>query len=256
MVEPDKTTMGGESESFHTTCWSDIQDAQRSIESDKKDIIGKLLTRYWKPVYCYLRRKGYNNEHAKDLTQGFFHEIVLGRNLIQEAEETRGRFRTFLLTALDRYVANVYRQETSKKRTPMGRMVTLEAPELLNLPSAQALEEPSQIFHYTWATNLLDEVLTKVENEFCRTGKVTHWEIFREKVLAPLLYHTELPSLDEICAKYGVEGASKASNMIVTVKRRFRSVLRRSLRQLVHSDSEVEEEYADLLKILSKNRAR
>lgn len=256
MVEPDKTTMGRESESFHTTCWSDIQDAQKCVEIGKKEIISKLLTRYWKPVYCYLRRKGYNNEHAKDLTQGFFHEIVLGRNLIQEADEKKGRFRTFLLTALDRYVANVYRQETAKKRSPMGRMVTLEAPELLNLPSAQSLEEPSQIFHYTWATNLLDEVLTKVENEFCRTGKVTHWEIFREKVLAPLLHNTEPPALAEICDKYGVERESKASNMIVTVKRRFRSVLRRSLRQVVHSDSEVEEEYAELLKILSKNRAR
>lgn len=256
MAEPDTTAMGGESKSFQTTYWPEIYDAKRSAERHKKEIIGKLLTKYWKPVYCYLRRKGYDNEQAKDLTQGFFHEIVLGRNLIQQSEEARGRFRTFLLTALDRYVVSVYQRKTAKKRTPTGTMVQLETAELLNLPVAQAEAKPDQLFHYVWAVSLLDQVIAKVKDECYSTDKKTHWKVFRAKVLAPVFDNVTAPSLREICTKYGVENESKASNMIVTVKRRFRAVLRRCLRQFVQSDSEIDGEFTELLEILSKSRAR
>ena len=112
----DKTTMGGAKHTFQTTLWSEIQNVKTLDEDKRQIIIGNFLKKYWKPVYCYIRRKGYDNEPAKDLTQGFFHEIVLGHNLIQQADQTKGRFRTFLLTTLDRYVTNVYRRETAQKR--------------------------------------------------------------------------------------------------------------------------------------------
>ena len=68
--------MGGKNEAFQTTRWSEIRNAQSPAVERKREIIDKLLTRYWKPVYCYLRRKGYDNEEAKDLVQGFFTEKV------------------------------------------------------------------------------------------------------------------------------------------------------------------------------------
>lgn len=96
--------MGGYDSRFYTTCWTVIADSNTDDETRNRLIINDLLSRYWKPVCCYLRRKGHDNESAKDLTQGFFCEIVLGRELIKKANKRKGRFRTFLLTALDRYV--------------------------------------------------------------------------------------------------------------------------------------------------------
>lgn len=256
MSEADTTAMGGEGKSFQTTYWPEIRDAKSSAESRRKEIIGKLLTRYWKPVYCYLRRKGYNNEQAKDLTQGFFHEIVLGRDLIQRSEEAKGRFRTFLLTALDRYVVSVYQHDTAKKRAPRSVILRLETPELPDLPAAQKEARPDQLFHYAWAVELLDQVIAKVKEECLGTNKGIHWEVFRAKVLAPVFENVPSPSLKEVCAKYGVENEAKASNMIVTVKRRFRLLLRRFLRQFVQSESEIEREFVELLEILSKSGAR
>ena len=87
------TDMGGAGQAFLTTHWSIIENVGSSDEDRNQALIGLLLSKYWKPVYCYLRRKGYDNEQAKDLTQGFFHEVVLGRNLIQKADQSRGRFR-------------------------------------------------------------------------------------------------------------------------------------------------------------------
>ena len=69
MSRDDQTTMGGGQVQFLTTHWSLIE----TVDSDEKDenraLIGSLLKQYWKPAYCYLRRHGYGNEEAKDLTQ-------------------------------------------------------------------------------------------------------------------------------------------------------------------------------------------
>lgn len=88
----DYTDMGGTGEVFLTTHWSLIEDI-KSKEDRNEALISLLLERYWKPVYCYLRQKGHNNEQAKDLTQDFFHEVVLNRNLLGRAEQCKGRFR-------------------------------------------------------------------------------------------------------------------------------------------------------------------
>ena len=97
----ERTSMGGEDGRFHTTAWTQLINLTRQDVKAARDELSGLLGRYWKPVYCYLRRKGHDNETAKDLTQGFFAEVVIGRNLARQADPARGKFRTFLLTALD-----------------------------------------------------------------------------------------------------------------------------------------------------------
>ena len=75
--------MGGVEHKFQKTRWSEIHDAKTLDETRRRAAVGCLMQKYWKPVYCYLRQKRYDNESAKDLTQGFFQEIVLGRELVQ-----------------------------------------------------------------------------------------------------------------------------------------------------------------------------
>ena len=72
MRHDDYTNIGGTGEAFLTTHWSLINEAGSSDEEKNRTLVSLLLSRYWKPVYCYLRRKGFDNEKAKDLTQGFF----------------------------------------------------------------------------------------------------------------------------------------------------------------------------------------
>jgi DNA-directed RNA polymerase specialized sigma24 family protein len=247
--------MGGAKGSFETTRWTQIQKAKTYHQQRRKASVNNLLNRYWKPVYCYLMHKGYGNEDAKDLTQGFFCEIVLGRELIQQADRAKGRFRTFLLTALDRYVTSVYRKETARKRLPEHGLVRLEVGELPDLPIAESKATPELAFNYTWATSLLDQVLGMIKIEYCSTGRDAYWGLFHATVVAPILDNTEAPALTELCRKYGIESEKKASNMTITVKRRFSTALKRHLRQFVQSDSEVEDELRTLIQILSKGGA-
>lgn len=255
MIHSYKTSMGGENEAFQTTCWSEIHDAQRCKGAHRREIINKLLKRYWKPIYCYLRHKGYDNESAKDLTQGFFHEIVLGRDLVQQHDETKGRFRTFLLTALDRYVVSAHRAETATGRRPKDGLVSLQSFDEASLPMPSEGMKPDEAFAYVWASVLLDEVLAQVEQECSQEGKEAYWAVFCARVLEPIMDGTEPPSLAELCKHLGIDIETKASNMIVTVKRRFQAAMRRQLFQHVNSDVEVKQEIWDLMEILSKTHA-
>jgi RNA polymerase sigma-70 factor (ECF subfamily) len=249
------TTMGGQENAFQVTRWSEMRKARTHDEQRRQASINNLIQRYWKPVYCYLRRKGCSNDDAKDLTQGFFCEVVLGRNLIQQADEAKGRFRTFLLTALDRYVTSVHRKESARKRRPEAGLLSFESEGLPEMPADQAEASPEHAFYYAWATNILDEVLAEIQMEYCSTGRSIHWEAFRRKILSPIFDCAEEPSLSVICRECGIDSEKQASNMIVTVKRRFATILRRVLRRHVQSERQVEEEFGQLLKALCQGHA-
>jgi len=247
--------MGGPNEAFLTTHWSDILSARTEDEDRRQAAVSQLLTGYWKPVYCYLRRKGKSNEDAKDLTQGFFVEVVLGRKLIQKADQAKGKFRTLLLTALDRYVTSVYRAATAKKRRPADGLLSFDAIGALNIPEPAAASTPEQAFHCAWASALLDAVLDELKNTYVQTGRAAHWEIFRGRVLDPIMAGREPTPLAELCARHGVPDEVKASNMVVTVKRRFQAILKRHVRQFVDSDEDVDAEIDELMGILANSGA-
>ena len=127
--------------------------------------------------------------------------------------------------------------------------------KLSDMPIANLKLCPDQVFHYAWATNLLDQVFAMVKKEYYTTGRAEYWEVFQATVVAPILDNTEAPSLTDLCEKYGIESEKKASNMTITVKRRFSTALKHHLRQFVDFDSEVEDELRALIEILSKGGA-
>ena len=243
--------MGGSKGVFPTTHWSLLEEAKTYDDVRQRLVMETLVKTYWKPVYCYLRRKGYANEPAKDLTQGFFHELVIGRELVQQADQAKGRFRTFLLTSLDNYVISAYRNRTRKKRYPKGHVVALSAYDHGSLPLASQYMRPDEAFTYVWASTLLDDVLEEVKDLCHKDDMDAHWKLFFARVVDPILNGTEPDSLGELCNQIGLKSKAKASNMIVTVKRRFQSAMRDRVRRYVDSDEDVDQEIHDLMKILS-----
>lgn len=246
MGRDDYTDMGGTAEVFLTTHWSLIEQAGKTEDDRNRALVGLLMQRYWKPVYCYLRRKGYDNEEAKDLTQGFFHQVVWRRDLIGKADQSKGRFRSFMLSALNHYVINVRESETARKRIPKERLVPLEMVGSPELPEALMQMAPEDSFNYAWVSTLLEDVLAGVE-EACRQRELTvHWQIFKDRLLRPTLDGTNPPSMNDVCARYGIAEPTKASNMITTVKRLFQTALRKRVRSFVVSDEEVTGELAEI----------
>jgi len=251
MKNSGRTQIGGARDSFHTTHWTLVFSARTEDGARRREVEGVVLGPYWKPVYCYLRRKGYDNEKAKDLTQGFFGH-VLEKGIIQRADREKGKFRTFLLTALDRYATSVYRKETARKRMPIGGMVPLDGLDGQNLPEPAEDSSPEQAMTYALASELLDKVLAEVMADCCEEGLAIHWQVFQARVIQPIVDGMDPPSLADVCREYGIADEAKASNMAITVKRRLCKALRAHVRQLVNSDDEVDGEISDLMRILSK----
>ena len=248
----DYTDMGGVGKAFLTTHWSLIENIGATDNDKNRALIELLLKKYWKPVYCYLRRQGYSNEEAKDLTQGFFHEVVLNQNLIRKADQTKGRFRSFLLLALNRYVLKVKRDQIAQKRMPKGMLVSLDTEAMAELPRGVTTLTPEDAFTYVWVSGLLEQVLDEVRAFYTQEGKTVYWHLFRDRIVRPIMERSDQPPLDQLCTTYDISDTAKASNMMVTVKRRFQTLLIQKLRDSVMSDEETQMELEEIRGFLPK----
>ena len=232
------TAMGGLNGRFPTTEWTRIiNPAQRET------IQAELCTKYWKPLYHYLRCKGFTNAESKDLVQGFFTEKVLGREFIQKSDRTRGKFRSFLLVTIKNYAIDVQK----KNKLPQ------ELPE--NTQGTKGIGDPEAEFNRAWADDLLQEVLKELETECYKRGKIAHWGLFHEWLLEPKI-NKDQTQMSNICTKYDITSATKAYNMISNIKKRFRAILRDHLRSLADSEAEVDDEIRKFISIFSRNPAR
>ena len=225
---------------FPPTPWTMIVD--RTLQETIKD---NLIAQYWQPIYYYLRRKGHSNEKAKDLTQGFFLDVVLGRELFHKADRSRGKFRTLMLTALDRYATDVHRYH---KKRQYDKQIPIDDIQITD-PTP---DDPHKAFVYAWVTKLLDKTIKELEDECCNDGMEVHWKLFNLKFLKPVMESEKTPQLSNICDDLGINNTKKASNMIITVKRRFRQILKRHIRKIVETDDQVDQEINEIIQILSQ----
>jgi RNA polymerase sigma-70 factor (ECF subfamily) len=248
----DQTDIGGKGRAFLTTHWSLVEHIQSDGVKDR-ELIGLMLDRYWKPVYCFLRHKGYNNEEAKDLTQGFFHEIVLEKDLVERADQTKGRFRTFLLHALEQYLLNEKRKQNTQKRCPKGKLVSFDIINPPALPETVSKLEPEDSFNYAWTASMLDQVLSEVEERCLEDDLEIHWRVFQDRVVRPILENNSPLSFAEVCEKYGIDDQKKAANMVTTVKRRLQKALEQYIRNTATSDDEIQKEFAEIVQFFSKS---
>ncbi len=251
----DHTDIGGVRDEFLTTHWSVIEDVTLSEDDRNRALIGSLIESYWRPVYFYMRRRGYGCEQAKDLTQGFFHEVVLGRKLVAKADRMKVRFRSFLLVALNRYLIDVRDGHAAQKRIPQNKLVSLNQMDSPDVPEVVAKLAPDDSFNFAWISMLLEKTLEEVRAKCCEQGKTIHWHVFHDRVLQPIMDGVSAPSMKDICDRYHIEDGIKASNMIVTVKRRLQAALEQRLRKSVISDREVDSELAEIVQFLSVKRA-
>ena len=223
---------------FPTTCWTVLGDEER-----REAVRAELYQQYWDPLYCYARRRGFTRDDATDFTQGFLTEILLGREFLAKADRKRGRFRSLLVKSFQNYIGNILRK---KKISPGPEGDVSEYPVAEMIP-----QDPAAAFDYVWATKMLDGVLADLQAECQRDGLHPHWEIFEEKVMKPVLGGTAAPALEEICRRHAIRSEAQGSNMIVTIKRRFRRILVQHLTAQAGAPAETQEALDDFLGIFS-----
>lgn len=230
--------------SFLTTQWTVIRQAQCGHEPRCREALEQLCCGYWHPVYFFIRRRGYSPEQAEDLTQGFFTEL-LDKNFLGQVDRNRGRFRTFLLTAVKHYLANQWDRAHALKRGGEYQTVNFDFAVAESIFAEGAPDTPDRIYLEHWASSLLNRVLLELQREFTTTG---HPERFDS--LKPFLAG-KVPgrSYREAGESLGIsEGAVKVA--VHRMRRRFGQLLRAEIRRTVSTDAEVDEEIRFLFSAL------
>jgi RNA polymerase sigma-70 factor (ECF subfamily) len=232
---------------FPTTSWSLVIAAAGSPDDQSKKALASLCERYWYPLYAFIRRQGHEPDQARDLTQDFFVRL-LEKNYMGQADQRRGRFRAFLLTAVKHFLLNEADRASAKKRG--GEYVILPI-EFRGAEQSYQLEPahdatPEKIFERNWAVALLQTVTDQLQREFVQAGKAKHFES-----LKPMLTgESEGVRYGEIADELGLsEGAVKVA--IHRLRRRFRELLRQEVAETVADPRQVDEEIHFLAEVLA-----
>jgi RNA polymerase sigma-70 factor (ECF subfamily) len=233
------------SESFPVTRWSLVGRAGLGGEQDARRALGTLLQRYLPALRSHLvARKRIRPDDADELLQGFVAGKVLERNLIGSADQSRGKFRSFLLTALDRYVIDEQRRQAALKRRPTGDEL-----EALDQPARG--QSPSRAFDLEWARQVLADAMGRMREECQRSGRNDLWEIFQERLVLPATEGAEPMPYEALVSRYGIQSPAQASNLMITSKRMFARHLRAVVGQYVDEPGEIDAELRDLRRIAS-----
>lgn len=232
---------------FVTTHWSVVLTAGRSDTTRAHDALAKLCQTYWYPLYAYVRRRGQSPEDAQDLTQEFFARL-LEKNWVGNADQTKGRFRTFLISAMNHFLADEWDKARAQKRGGGVAPVPLQFETAETRYGVEPADPatPERVFERRWALTLLEEVLNRLRAEYAQEGKA---DLFA--ALHPCLVgeRTAQPYA-ELAAKMGVnEGTVKSA--VHRLRQRYRQLLRDEIANTVAAAEEVDEELRHLFAVLA-----
>lgn len=238
------THMGG----FETTHWSIVRAAGSDSTGRSRDALAQLCGTYWEPLYAYLRRQGHRAEDAEDLTQGFFAR-VLEKGVLDAADPTRGRFRSFLLASLRHYAANERAHAEALKRGGSVPALPLEfdGAERRYLAEPEDTATPERLFDRRWALALLDRAMVRLAAEYRQRGKHDLFESLKAHLIAP----DEGIPYSEIASRLGSsEGATRVAAH--RLRRRFGDLLRGEVARTVDTADEVEDELRHLIQAVGR----
>jgi RNA polymerase sigma-70 factor (ECF subfamily) len=234
---------------FAITRWSVVLAAGRSETVQSHAALEQLCRIYWYPLYAYVRRRGHSADDAQDLTQEFFARL-LQHKWVARADRQRGRFRSFLLSAMSHFLADEWDKARAQKRGGGAPPVPLQFDTAETRYGYEPVDTttPEQIYERRWALALLEEVLRQLRRAYEEEGKLG---LFNELSACLVGERTSLPYV-ELAGKLGLtEGAVKSA--VHRMRQRYRELLRKEIAQTVSEPGEIEEEMRYLRVVVGKN---
>lgn len=234
-----------ESNGFNTTHWSIVLKAGQAGSKEQANALSQLCEDYWYPVYSFLRRKGNTSENAKDLTQSFFVHLIK-RNSFASLDPQKGKFRSFLLSAVKNFSKDDVRKRTSIKRGGEACIVSMDAAEgesRFELEPKEPLT-PEIHFHRNWVTVLLERVMKILAKEQQNAGKGRIFEMLKPHIGKS----HKAPKYAVIADDLGMseEAIKKA---VQRLRQRYGFLLRSEIANTVSSADQVEEEINGLFEV-------
>jgi RNA polymerase sigma-70 factor (ECF subfamily) len=230
---------------FATTRWSLVAAAGDPAAPRAREALADLCRAYWFPVYAYARRRGHDHHAAQDLTQGFFARL-LEKNDLAAADRTRGRFRSFLLTACQHFLANQHDHDTAKKRGGGRAHVPIDCTGADSRTTFEpaADDDPERVFDREWALGLLDRAVGELRAEYAASGRAKLFDALKDALAGG----ADVPYAEKARELGMTEGAVKVA--VHRLRQRYRDRLRGLIADTVATPEEVDDEIRDLFAAL------
>jgi DNA-directed RNA polymerase specialized sigma24 family protein len=236
---------------FPTTHWSLVARAGHDATEAKRQALGDLLVRYLPALRAHLvHGKRLSPEDADDLLQEFVAAKILDKELIGRADAQLGKFRTFLLTALDRFLIDRFRQQAARKRSPADGGLRA----LGDMADQLQANQRCDAFDLAWARNVIAETVRLMRTECETSNRTDLWGVFECRMLGPILNAAEPVEYDELVGRFGLQSPSQASNLLITAKRMFARLMRAVVGEYALGSAEIESEIGALMEILGQGR--
>ncbi len=232
---------------FVTTQWSAVVRAADPSDPSAAASLETLCANYWMPLYLYVRRRGYSNEDGQDLTQGFFGHLIES-NALEKASRDKGRFRTFLLSSLNNFMANDWHRQHALKRG--GGQTTISIDQELaeerfhNEPATN--ESPDHYFDRHWAMTVMERAMKKVEAEMAVKGKGRQFVLLRE-----FLAVRAGQSAYEGPAKELQSTTAAVAMMVKRMRQRYRDFIKAEVSETLSDVGDSDQEIQHLLAVVT-----
>ena len=223
---------------FHTTRWSVVLAAG----AEQPQALEVLCRAYWGPLHAYVCWRGHSPEDARDLTQEFFSRL-LEKHWLDGITREGGKFRAFLLTAMQRFLVNAHEHRTAAKRG--GGVVPVPIEEITEPPALGEGDSPERAYDRQWARLVLERAQGRLRAE-AAVAKVQHFDLI-ERFLSAEPAPGEYDSL-------ATRLATTRNALAAAVRRmrlRFREAVRAEIAETVADHGDVEEELRSLLSALA-----
>lgn len=233
---------------FPATQWTVVLTAGGTPSPEAAAALEGLCRSYWYPLYAFVRRGGHSPPDAQDLTQEFFARL-LEHNWIAHADRQRGRFRSFLLMAMKRFLVKEWDKAKALKRDGQAQRVPMELDTAESRYTRELADTrtPEQLFEKQWALALLESVLRRLHEIYTRDGKGALFQ-----ALEPCLVGSRnTQPYAVLAAELGMtEGAARVA--VCRLRERYRECLKAEVAQTVASAAEVDEELRHLLRVMAR----
>jgi RNA polymerase sigma-70 factor (ECF subfamily) len=234
------------SQEFPVTHWSAVFAAGQEGNPKAEAALAELCHTYWYPLYAFARRKGHQPADAQDLTQSFF-AFLIDAQLVVKADPGKGRFRSFLLGCFANFITSECEHAQALKRGGRHPVVPMDPRQAEERLSRELSPDatPERMFDRHWALAVLDAALSRLEEEFKKSGRV---QLFEQ--LQPFLQgDTSGPSYTEVAQRLGTTPGT-VSVTVHRLRQRYRELLHTVVCQTVNNPLDVEAEIGHLMAAL------
>jgi hypothetical protein len=180
---------------------------------------------------------------VEDFVQEFVLKKILEQNVVAKADSDRGRFRSFILKALDNFVRDYFRSRKQQDQLDEFGEDIVEAQPM----------GATSVFEAAWARQVFCNAVNRFKVDCDETNNPSRWMLFKERLLVPVISGKETDDYGELAKKCNFESPKQARNAMVGAKRAFDKAMRSVVQDYVLDESLVESELGDLFQILKNS---